>query len=502
VLNVDVGGTVLVRGSASDNSGISRIDAQMLTAGALPSALTEPTVEIAAATQTDWSIPVTPVAGPNTFQVTVRDGVGRVVNVTRSFKVRRPLKVQLVGNGSVTSGFTPRSYRDVGSFATITATPVAGHLFTGWTVSGASLNQIGVTDAMLLQPKLSFTFREGLVLRANFAANPFMPSVAGIYNGGITPNAALPTLFRAGHRRLRHLLREEHWVLHRHAEAGWRSSAGQRYFRRERRGALWHGAQPCVDRAAEGQGCTERGAEPGCYPAAVRQHHGHDQLPRRQWAAGGHRCRPRGLQCGQPTEHRVSRPEQRGPNLHRGFPPQGERGLHARPVPTRRGAGQLEVHQDGQCQPECHTGDGTAFTASTTLSAANTWRLYAPLYKSKGVIAGSAGFNPTTTEDITAIDSFWLRPVQDTQHYAAGWPTGIRVDMKGAKHVVTPNVSVVPGLALDERVLVLVDRGNLAVDQQLEVFINSADQATELQRPGLQADDRPQVWVLQRLLHA
>lgn len=480
VLNVDVGGTVLVQGSASDNTGIQGIEVQMLTAGALPSVPTYTDDEIAATTQTDWSIPVTPVAGPNTFQVTVRDGVGRVVNVTRSFKVRRPLKVQLAGNGTVTSGFTPRSYRDVGSFATITATPVAGHLFTGWTASGATLNQIGVTDAMLLQPKLSFTFREGLVLRANFVPHPFTPAVAGIYNGGITPNAALPTLSAL-------------------------DTEGYATFTVKSNGTFTgtlklDGAAVPVNGLFDGLGVARFGPARSAVLTLLRK-----DKPALSVALNLGVTAPLSGEItgtinfldgsGRQAEIVAARAAYSaanpvpsgmlGPNsadqiYTAVFLPKANAGFTLDQFPQGAGPGSWKFTKTGNVILSATLADGTAFTASTTLSVGNGWRLYAPLYKAKGVIAGSVAPMGSATVDFVALNTFWLRPVQDTQHYAAGWPTGIQVDMGGAKYVVTPNFSVVPGLTVGGLAALFLDRGNLGSNQLLDITIDSADKVTNL----------------------
>lgn len=480
VLNVDVGGTVLVQGSSSDNSGILGTQVQMLTAGALPSVGIYTVDEIAAATQTDWSLPVTPVAGLNTFQVSVRDGVNRFSSVTRSFKVRRPLKVQLGGNGTVTSGFTPRSYRDVGSFATITATPVAGHLFTGWTVSGASLNQIGVTDAMLLQPKLSFTFREGLVLRANFVANPFTPSVAGIYNGGITPNAALPTLSAL-------------------------DTEGYATFSVKSTGTFTgtlklDGAAVPVSGIFDGNGVARFGTARSSVLTVLRKDKAAlsvvlnlDVTPPLSgnitgtinFLDGSGRqadivAARAAYSATNPVPSGMLGPNSADQIYTAVFLPKANAGFTLDQFPQGAGPGSWKFTKTGNVILSATLADGTAFTASTTLSVGNGWRLYAPLYKAKGVIAGSVAPMGSATVDFVALNTFWVRPVQDTQHYAAGWPTGIQVDMGGAKYVVTPNVSVVPGLTVGGLAALFLDRGNLGANQLLDITIDSADKVTNL----------------------
>jgi hypothetical protein len=129
--------------------------------------------------------------------------------VTSTFTVLRNLKVDLAGTGTVTSGFANTSYREVGKSFTITATATAppvptvanpGSVFVNWSVSNylnpgltqkEILAQIGVAASSLEKAALTFIFREGLVLQANFQTNPF-PASAGTYNGLVHADAVLP----------------------------------------------------------------------------------------------------------------------------------------------------------------------------------------------------------------------------------------------------------------------------------------------------------------------
>src|SRR5207244_1142547 len=51
--------------------------------------------------------------------------------------------------------------------------------------------RLGMAASALEKQTLTFIFREGLVLTANFISNPFAPMV-GTYNGLIRPSATLP----------------------------------------------------------------------------------------------------------------------------------------------------------------------------------------------------------------------------------------------------------------------------------------------------------------------
>ncbi len=128
-----------------------------------------------AAGTANYSLPLDGlVPGNNTIRVQALDPAGIVLaQVTRivQYVVSRDLVISVIGDGRVTDGFLGTSNRALGRKYTVTAFPVAGSLFAGW--SG------GITSA---QAKLTFTMTEGLELAATFVPNPFNER-KGIYTG-------------------------------------------------------------------------------------------------------------------------------------------------------------------------------------------------------------------------------------------------------------------------------------------------------------------------------
>jgi uncharacterized repeat protein (TIGR02543 family) len=122
-----------------------------------------------------WSVTVGGlVAGPNTLRVRSLDGGGTAIKeATRNIQyvVMAPLTVQITGEGSVTSGFAGSSMRKVGTWYRITARPASGWIFSGWTGSLAG------PDATA-----NFVMTDGMSLTANFVPNPFLTG-AGRYTG-------------------------------------------------------------------------------------------------------------------------------------------------------------------------------------------------------------------------------------------------------------------------------------------------------------------------------
>jgi len=95
--------------------------------------------------------------------------------------------------------------------------------------------------------------------------------------------------------------------------------------------------------------------------------------------------------------------------------------------------------------------------------------------------SGIARFGPThsnTFIDISCPSAAWIRPLLDTQHYAAGWPAGIVTEVGGAKLTVTPGTSIVPGLLGDGAANLRFENGLLSFTQTRAVSISAADSAT------------------------
>ncbi|OAI56762.1 hypothetical protein AYO49_00605, partial [Verrucomicrobiaceae bacterium SCGC AG-212-N21] len=199
MLDVNAGGSVTVTGTATDNQQIAGVEASLdngatFTAGTVTLQGTGATY----GTTATFVVNVIPVLGGNaTVLVRTTDVRGNVSAVfgVRTFVVLRPLvvKVSPSGAGTVTNGFAGSTPREVGKSYTITATPKMGATFVGWTLGGGlTRQQIGVAASALEKPTLTFIFREGLELTANFEENPYDAEIAGTYTGLIKASPDLP----------------------------------------------------------------------------------------------------------------------------------------------------------------------------------------------------------------------------------------------------------------------------------------------------------------------
>jgi Divergent InlB B-repeat domain/Fibronectin type III domain len=114
--------------------------------------------------------------------VYVTDDTGNTVGDTFLLTVVagavQPLVLQTSGSGTVTPNLAAQTLT-LGKTYSLTATPAAGQLFSGW--SG------GLVSA---SAKLKFTLVSNLVLQANFIPNPYLPA-SGSYNGLFSENAGV-----------------------------------------------------------------------------------------------------------------------------------------------------------------------------------------------------------------------------------------------------------------------------------------------------------------------
>jgi alpha-tubulin suppressor-like RCC1 family protein len=201
-LTLAAGGLLEVTGSATDNKGVKQVQVS-LNDGVFEDAVLTPPPSTSP-TNATYTRQVLPRGGTNTIRVRSIDFRNNLsATVTRSFKVLRPLMVatDAAQLGSVTWGFAPSSFREVGASYSITATPRQGAIFAGWTVDGKdvasgdadfTLARLGIAPGGLDDPMLTFIFREGLKLTAHFVVTPYHLGVIGTYTGLVKAHDSLP----------------------------------------------------------------------------------------------------------------------------------------------------------------------------------------------------------------------------------------------------------------------------------------------------------------------
>jgi len=467
VLSLNVGDSTPITGSATDNKGVATVTASVNGGGAIPLTLTSP-----GAPSTGFTGNLTGlVAGINSVTVTATDFAGRTrTSTTRSFKVLRPLLVIVSGAGTVSpAGIAPKSFREVGQFVTLTATPGAGAMFDQWVISsGHTASQLGILASALGKPTLSFIHREGLVLQAVLKTNPY-PALAAAgaagtdYTGLIHADPGSPAGGTAPGLDTEGCLKVT--LMSTGAFSGVIKMGGT--------------TLPAFAGSFDPSGTARFGTARSTSIAIVRP--GKPSLlvgpltidlnPGRTKDTITGTITATGIQVSQVTAVSkviADRAFYDGvtnivPAAYLGasnatqaytgiFPQLTNAGVDARDFPQGDGYGFLTVSKAGLVMLTAgKLADGTVVSGSFKLSKVNTFPLFLQLYPAgaltRGYLSGDVTLNAMdAASDMSALANLqWLRPTDTTQqYYPGGWPGIINVGFMGARYekAFTPASSV------------------------------------------------------------
>ena len=484
-IGVDVGGTIQITGTATDNKSVYGVNVSLAgPVGAPPPPAVGSVLVSDLAPSTVWKATVTPMTGVNSFTVQSFDPTLHASPVTavRTFKVLRPLLVNVSGTGSVMpAGFTPKSYREVGKPYSLTAVSGVGAMFVGWSIiSSHTPAQIGLSATDLQLPVINFIHREGLALRAAFATSPYTAQLTGIYNGAIKPNATLPTPSAL-------------------------DTEGFATFTLQSNGSftgnfkLDGGTLPPVSGIFDASGIARFGPTRSQIFVVSRPNKPAitvtlqiDITPPLSGQITGLLSILDGTTraCDIVADRAVYSATNPVPSSFLNtanadavytlvFVPKSNVGFTTDQYPQGIGVGYYKLSKTGALTLAGTLADGTPITGSSTLSGANTWRLFVPLYGNKGLLAGNVSLiTGNAFIDIEGNDTVWIRPILDMQHYPGGWPTGIVVDTAGAKLNVPPAASIVPGLPVGGAASVRFEQGLLPSLTSRTTTISATDIAT------------------------
>lgn len=501
-VNVEDGGVLTVTGTVTDNRGVGTLDFNLNGSSSpvgVQYVLEKPG---AVSTAFTFTIPETLlVNGSNRLVVIGRDGLAQNgVDGVVTFKVLRPLLVIVSGQGSVTAGYAPKSYREVGKPHTITATAAAGQLFAGWTVlnsGGFSNTQLGVTDTALEKSPLTFIHRKGLVLKASFIPNPYVASEIGVFNGGITPNTTLPDRTPVGtvgvnDGTVSELSTEGYASLTVQPTGAFSGSMKIDGMTLNVAGAFDTAGVARFGTSRSKTLSVERTGKPSLFVSlginfttdqisgTVSQYEGPELVAVSDVAAdravfsavnpvatflfGGHGSRP-------PTGKYTTV-----------FDPADNNGLSDSQVPQGSGYATTTLSTAGAISVAGVLADGTPVTFSTMISEDGHWRLFVQLYAGlQGFLAGNVLIDhASATEDFACGVTRWVCPVIDRQHYPLGWTEGIELTTSGFKYQVQAGQSVFGEVSAD---LELGDEGLGAVTGVVSVDV--ADVVTETPPNGM-----------------
>lgn len=492
-LGVATGGTITVTGTAADNQRVETVEVSLDGINFTQATVTLTGTGAAYGKTATFTATITPVTDSNTVVARTMDrrGNNSFNSAPRSFKVLRPLTVNVNTTlGSVTTGFAPSSFREVGKSFTMTAaakppttTPVfAGAIFTGWTLGGQDVargniaftpQRIGAATSALEKHTITFVFREGLVLTPGFTNNTFAPLV-GTYNGLIRASATLPDRAPFGVNN-----GEDGTAPSISTEGGFTATVTNTGAFSGKltidglvlnvAGAFDHNGTARFGTARALTLTVARTGKPSlvvAFQIDLVTPGTNDKITGTVTATDFMRSLTMGVSTvdGDRAFYngttRIVPVAYLGAANANGFfttvlpakPPfnvldpvntQTE-GFTTQDYPQGDGIGTITVTKAGVITVAATLADGTAATATSALSEANTFPLFVRLYNKLGFLSGMITLNSAaTTSDMAGGNLLWLRPTLTTSHYYPyGWPEVIKVDLAAAKYLVTAGQSV------------------------------------------------------------
>lgn len=433
-----------IHGTAKDNLGVKQVQVS-LDGG---DTFAEAQLTATGSAFTAYTFAMTPISGINHVQVRAIDFNGNASDwVRRSFTQLRTLKVNSsipLSYRTLTAGFAPKSQRQVGKSYTVTATPKYDFVFNGWKVNDAT--GTGITPASAELRTLTFTFTEGLELSAYFITNPFTSSLVGTFNGLVLPDET--TVPGVGNVGLLNLVVGTKGSFTGNLKIDGARLSFPGFF--DNNGMARFGI-------TRGTSLTlKRKGKPDLVIALQL-----DMTGSSARITGSVTQRLLGVVQGVSTVnaervHYSSTnkvPEALSKRYTLVFPskPQTPE-IAANLYPQGTGYSIMTVKSGGTVSITGKLADNTTLTSSGPLSMLNQWSIFSTLYKGKGCFAGLATLADadSLTADVSGSDMLWLRPsMPAVQWYPAGWPSGIMIDLRGARYALPsaiPAASVFPGL--------------------------------------------------------
>lgn len=463
-VGVNPAAMVTISGTATDNKGIVGVELSLNGGPWQLAPLTSVN-----GTSANYSLAMLPVTGVNTVKARSFD-TANPTNISpesavRRFVVTRPLRVSASGgDASITSGFSPVSFREAGKRYSVTATPKSGFLFQRWQVgTSGELATTGLTLAALELPTLSFVFREGMQLNAVIAPNPYSEAgVAGKFSGTITASNLQPDRAPSGTG----------------PEDGTTpsfSTEGSITFTVQKNGSFSgkihiDGLSPAISGTFDASGTARfgstravslsvpRSGKPSLILSlqmdVVAPYSGQitgflsesgSLLMRAVSVVNASLCTTSvadddllatGRKAGKYTVALPFQPLAQQPA-----------GTLATTYPQGHGIGNLTLNPSGSISFSGILADGTSFSTSGTLTSLNEYHHFISLYSKKGYLLGHIQFDSGGSDSDLLGTVQWLRPILDNQHYSSGWPQGVQLGVKGCLYKATSGSSILPGLS-------------------------------------------------------
>jgi hypothetical protein len=403
--------TITVVGTAADKVGIARVDYRLENAAG--------TNEYQPAVGTiQWSANIPSlIPGVNTVRVRAVDLSGNVSpDVARSFTylVLSPLTLEVSGNGTVSPDLNERLLQ-VGVAYKITAKPGHGFVFSSWT---------GVDEPA--SASLTFVMQSNLVLRANFAPNPFA-AVQGSYAGLFSdPDGAS------------------------FDNSGWFSAtvtSGGRFSSTVRLAGKSYRFAGQFSAAGTFAGAVPRR---GLTPLSVQLQLDLGDADRITGTLGGSGFTAQ-VRAHRATFSRTNPAQMAGKRYTLVIPPGGDPST----APGGYGYGTLTIDVAGNVKFAGALGDGSKISQRTFLSKAGEWPLFASLYRGKGL---SMGWLAVNGNDLMGKLRWFKLPQPTAKFYPSGFALSDTPEAIGSVYSYTKGS---PSLNLTNGGVVILANGNL-----------------------------------------
>ena len=129
-------------------------------------------------------------------------------------------------------------------------------------------------------------------------------------------------------------------------------------------------------------------------------------------------------------------------------------GLSKAEFPQGNGIGSVTITAKGVLKVSGTLADGTPIVATAPIAQDLKSPLFAKLYRSQGAVAGVITLDSAQADsDLAGSNLRWIRPAgASLQQYPNGWPSGILLDLVGAKYASVAGTRVLGGLGADDLV--------------------------------------------------
>lgn len=440
--------SMIIVGTASDDKGLAKVEGSVNGSSFSSASLALDASGTMGNYQFNTSVLPPGVNTVRLRSVDLRGNLSPEVSRVLTVIVKSPLTVNTTGSGTVTKPFPGiDDSKQLGFPYTLAGTPAKGQVFNGWSANFTA--GTGLTPSAMELPQITFTHQPGLVLTADFIANPFTPSVIGKFAGLVTASSSAPpggtlvsnetvgffTASVLGNGTFSGTLKLDGLVL---PLSGTFDNRGTARFTAARATKL----------------SVPRPGKPSLEVSLTLDMTGVSGLLRGTVLI---RNRAGGIVAQSDVEaHRAAYSASSKVHvsiagtagkaytlvLKSQIPPAS---LTIDDVPSGEGFATGTIKVDGTVTLVGRLADHTAWSASGSLSKGDLCPIFTQLYGIGGSFSTLLSIDVTRPDmDITGSNVRWFRPWQNVQWYPWGWPEGISVDVLGAAYAQPALPSLLP----------------------------------------------------------